>query len=86
MSVTLELTEADEALLRERARAQGVSEVEFLLRLLRDSARDVAEPVSKRFDFPRLNTGGFTEAAMKLDTTKNGWWEELEYGDDPAGR
>lgn len=30
------------------------------------------------FDFPHIDTGGFTEAAMKLDRTKNGWWEEME--------
>ena len=86
MSLTLELTEAEAAILREQANAEGVSEAEFLLQLFRASTRQRAEAATKRFDFPRLNTGGFTEAAMKLDTTKNGWWEELEYGDDPAGR
>lgn len=75
MSVTLELTEAEEALLRARARAEGVSEAEFLLRLFRGL---VSEGVTERLDFPKINTGGFTEAAMKLDMRKSGWWEELE--------
>lgn len=75
MSVTLELTEADEALLRERATAEGVSEAEYLLGLLRTT-----EPKERkwRFDISHINTGGFTDAARRLDTTKNGWWEELE--------
>lgn len=80
MSVTVELTNADEALLRERAAAAGLSESEYLLRLLHESG---ATPSAKRFDFPHIRFQ-FTEAAMKLDRTKNGWWEELEDDDAPS--
>lgn len=75
MRMTLELAEADEALLRRLAQAQGVSEAEYLLGLLRKTN---SIPPTQRSDFPRINTGGFTEAAMKLDMRKSGWWEELE--------
>lgn len=81
MSVTLELSEADEALLKERARAEGVTEAEYLLRLLRGVA---SEAQSRRFDFPTIDTGGFTEAALKLDMRKSRWWEELEDEEDAA--